>query len=270
MDEKKEVQKPKLEEIVEKFTSNTMASVTNLVGSIYKGSIETYLKSKETEIGENIKKIDDKTRQNLSSYLDFLVNSGKIYEYSFGVALKNTGYLPRTVSDIVSLKSSNQEEREKREVMRYLTKASFIMLPSEIQDYLARKSISEVQRMVSDSFEKDLIYLKIYLLNKESDKQKIEPSLYLAKTILNTFPELVSNQYLVLSKIFKPEALEVLAESTILTSKDNYKELYNIILDSLKVKEEPKKEEVESNVKIESSEQEKREKISNKTSKKRK
>lgn len=262
MDTTKAIQKSGLEEIVEKFTKDTMLAVTNLIGQLYKENIENYLNSKKVEIESEVGKISNNTKQNLLSYLDFLVSSGKVYEYSFGAALKNTGYLPRTVEDVIS-RSSNQEEREKREMARYLTKVSFMMIPQEIQNYLARKPINEVQRTISESFEKELVYLKNYLLNKGVNEKEIESSIYLTLTTLSLFPELVSKQYLTLSRIFKPEVLEGLMENTVISSKDSYKKLYTIVLDALKIKEEPKKEELKSDIKTQDQELEKKEKAIN-------
>lgn len=156
-----------LENIINKLVDVMSSPIIGYKENL-KETINNYLKNVENIIKENANKIDDNTKNALFNYLDFLISSGKIFEYLLGIALKEAGYGYRTLEDLLLNQTAS---REKRERARYLAMASLMMLPEDVQADIIKKPLNEL-RVIPEIVERELrSYIPNYLVNKGVKKE---------------------------------------------------------------------------------------------------
>ncbi|MEM0379348.1 MAG: hypothetical protein QXG71_01125 [Nanopusillaceae archaeon] len=225
-------------EELDKIVSNVTSTVNGIISPIY-ASLGGYLVAKENEIKGIIDSLDDNSKKAMRDYLEkFFIKTGRIYDIAFGIAIRDIGYTPRTLEDLLRRPVDQSADREDRIASRYTSIALYGLLPSRIQELYFRKPINSLSEELSESLKKELVYLLEYLKNSGVKDNEISISIDLLNNLIKLPYDIIKQQYLALSKIFKPDIAGVITVNTAKSLESLFRKFYDNIINYFEVKKE--------------------------------
>ncbi|MEM4959501.1 MAG: hypothetical protein QXX12_06500, partial [Nanopusillaceae archaeon] len=224
-------------EELDKIVSNVTSTVNGIISPIY-ASLGGYFVAKENEMKTSADSFSENSKEVIKNYLNFLIKSGKVYDIAFGIAIRDIGYTPRTLEDLLRRPVDQSADREDRIASRYTSIALYGLLPSRIQELYFRKPINSLSEELSESLKKELVYLLEYLKSFNVKDNEISIFMDLLNNLTKLPYDTIKQQYLALSKIFKPDIAGVITVSTAKSLESLFKKFYNNIINYFEVKKE--------------------------------
>ncbi|MEM4511559.1 MAG: hypothetical protein QXD25_01975 [Nanopusillaceae archaeon] len=224
-------------EELDKIVSNVTSTVNGIISSIY-ATLGEYFAAKENEIKASVDSFGDDSKKVIKNYLDFFIRSGKIYDFAFGIAIRDIGYAPRTLEDLLRRPTDQAADREDRIASRYASITLYGLLPSNIQELYFRTPINSLSETISESLKKELIYLSQYLINSGVKDNEISISIDLLNNLIKLPYDIVRQQYFALSKIFKSNIAGEITVNTTKNLESLFRKFYDNIINYFEVKKE--------------------------------
>ncbi|MEM4680663.1 MAG: hypothetical protein QW038_02615 [Nanopusillaceae archaeon] len=222
-----------LDKIVEEVTSKVNINVSQIYASLGE-----YLVAKENEMKTKAYSFSDNTKEVIIRCLDFFINSGKVYEFAFGLAIRDIGYASRTLEDLLRRPVDQSADREDRIASRYVSITLYGLLSPHTQEHCLRKSINSLSEEISKSLEKDLKDVKRFLEVKGVKNNEISIFMDLLNNLIKLPYDIIKQQYLALSKIFKSDIAGVITVNTTKNLESLFRKFYDNIINYFEVKKE--------------------------------
>ncbi|MEM1684477.1 MAG: hypothetical protein QXD60_01830 [Nanopusillaceae archaeon] len=222
-----------LDKIVEEVTSKVNINVSQIYALLGE-----YLVAKENEMKTKAYSFSDNTKEVIIRCLDFFINSGKVYEFAFGLAIRDIGYASRTLEDLLRRPVDQSADKEDRIASRYASITLYGLLSPYTQEHCLRKSINSLSEEISKSLEKDLKDVKRFLEVKRVKDNEISIFMDLLNNLIKLPYDIIKQQYLALSKIFKPDIDGVITVNTTKSLESLFRKFYDNIINYFEVKKE--------------------------------
>lgn len=224
-------------EELDKIIKDVISTVNGIISPIY-ASLGGYFVAKENEMKTSADSFGDDSKRVIKNYLDFFIRSGKVYDFAFGIAIRDIGYAPRTLEDLLKRPVDQSADREDRIASRYASITLYGLLPSHIQELYFREPINSLSETISGSLKKEQVYLLEYLKNSGVKDNEISIFMDLLNNLIKLPYDIIKQQYLALSKIFKSDIAGVITVNTTKNLESLFRKFYDNIINYFEVKKE--------------------------------